>query len=212
APGTVPEASPVAAGLLLAQKAIPQTVVSFGPPGIKREDPDWYTALGVNYGLGGGGFTPRLTTAVRGKRGLPYPAYCYLPPLEHAGVIVGGVATENSRVAQSLDIIKAEWRRMRDEGPTQDELDKAKTYLTGSFPLQFDSTGRIAATLVDVQQNKLGIDYLAKRNAYIEAVTLEDAKRVAKRLYDPDALSFSIVGAPANLTPTREVGPDDSGG
>jgi zinc protease len=211
-PGTVPDVAAADPGLVLAKKPIPQTVVSFGQPGIKRDDPDWYTALVVNYVLGGGGFTSRLTTEVREKRGLAYSVYSYLAPLKHAGVVLGGVATENSRVAQSIDLIKAEWRRMRDEGPTQDELDKAKTYLTGSFPLQFDSTGRIARTLVDIQQNKLGIDYLQKRNAYIEAVTLDEAKRVAKRLYDPDALSFSIVGAPANLAPTREVNPEASGG
>jgi zinc protease len=205
APAPVADAMPVNAGLLLAKKPIPQSVVTFGQNGLKRDDPDWYTALVVNYVFGGGGFTSRLTTEVREKRGLAYSVYSYLAPLKHTGVLIGGVATENGRVAQSLDIIRAEWRRMRDEGPTADELDKAKTYLTGSFPLQFDSTGRIAGTLVDIQQNNLGIDYLEKRNAYIAAVTLDEARRVAKRLYDPDALSFAVVGAPVNLTPTREV-------
>jgi zinc protease len=210
APGTVPEATAQNPGTLLVKKPIPQTVVTFGQPGLKRDDPDWYSALVVNYVLGGGGFTSRLTTEVREKRGLAYSVYSYLVPLHHAGVVLGGVATENSRVAQSIELIRAEWKRMHDEGPTQDELDKAKTYLTGSFPLQFDSTGRIAATLVDIQQNHLGIDYLQKRNAIIEGVTLADAKRVAKRLLDPDALSFSVVGAPANLTPTREVNGEGS--
>jgi len=192
-------------GTLLAKKPIPQTVVTFGQKGLKRDDPDWYAALVVNYVLGGGGFASRLTEEIREKRGLAYSVYCYLAPLKHTGVVLGGLGTENSRVAQSIDLVRAEWRRMRDEGPTQDELDKAKTYLTGSFPLQLDSTGRIAGTLIDIQQNNLGIDYLERRNALIEAVTLDDAKRVAKRLYDPDGLSFSIVGAPANLTPTRDV-------
>jgi zinc protease len=210
APGTVPEATAQNPGTLLVKKPIPQTVVTFGQPGLKRDDPDWYSALVVNYVLGGGGFTSRLTTEVREKRGLAYSVYSYLVPLQHAGVVLGGVATENSRVAQSIELIRAEWKRMHDEGPTQDELDKAKTYLTGSFPLQFDSTGRIAATLVDIQQNHLGIDYLQKRNAIIEGVTLGDAKRVARRLLDPDALSFSVVGAPANLTPTREVNGEGS--
>jgi zinc protease len=210
APADVPEATAATPGTLLVKKPIPQTVVVFGQNGLKRDDPDWYTALVVNYVLGGGGFTSRLTTEIREKRGLAYSVYSYLAPLKHAGAILGGVATENGRVAQSIELVRGEWRRMRDEGPTQDELDKAKTYLTGSFPLQFESTGRIAGTLVDVQQNHLGIDYLDKRNALIEAVTLEDAKRVAKRLYDPDALSFSIVGSPANLTPTREVNGEGS--
>ena len=191
--------------VLLTRMPIPQTVVEFGQAGIKRNDPDWYAALVVNHVLGGSTFTSRLSVEVREKRGLAYSVYAYLAPYQHLGLILGGVATENARVAQSIEIIRAEWRRMRDEGPTEDELRNAKTYLTGSFPLQFDSTGRIAATLVDIQQEKLGIDYLDKRNSYIEAVTLADAKRVAKRLLDPDALTFSIVGNPANVTPTREA-------
>jgi zinc protease len=210
APGSVAEATAGDPGTLLVKKQIPQTVVTFGQPGLKRDDPDWYTALVVNYILGGGGFTSRLTTEVREKRGLAYSVYSYLVPLQHAGVLLGGVATENGRVAKSIELIRAEWKRMRDEGPTEDELDKAKTYLTGSFPLQFDSTGRIAGTLIDIQQNHLGIDYLEKRNAIIAGVTLDDAKRVAKRLLDPDKLSFSVVGAPANLTPTREVNAEGS--
>jgi zinc protease len=94
---------------------------------------------------------------------------------------------------------------MRDEGPTAEELATAKTYLTGSFALQFDSTGRIAGTIVQLQQDGLGIDFLDRRNALIDAVTLDDAKRVARRLYDPAALAFAVVGAPTKLTPTREV-------
>ena len=191
--------------MLLVKKAIPQSVVTFGHAGFKREDPDWYTALVVNYILGGGGFTSRLTEQVREKRGLAYGVYSYLWPLDRAGLAMGGVATENSRVAESIELIREEWRRMAEEGPTAEELANAKTYLTGSFPLQFDSTGRIASTLVDVQQKKLGIEYLDKRNSYIEAVTLDDAKRVARRLLDPAALSFVVVGSPPALPGAREV-------
>jgi zinc protease len=195
---------------LLVKKPIPQSVVTFGQPGIKREDSDWYAALVVNYILGGGGFTSRLTTEVREKRGLAYGVYSYLVPLEYTGAVLGGVATENARVAESIEIIRQEWRRMRDDGPTQAELAAAKTYLTGSFALQFDTTDRIAGTLVDIQQKRLGIDFLTRRNKLIEAVTLDDAKRVAARLLAPDALSFVVVGAPPNLPGAREV--DGEGG
>jgi len=206
APANIPEATAAGGGAtLLVEKPIPQSVVAFGHAGIKREDPDWYAALITNYILGGGGFTSRLTTEVREKRGLAYGVYSYLAPLEHAGVLLGGVATENGRVAESIDIIRQEWRRMRDEGPTEAELESAKTYLTGSFPLQFDSTDRIAAILVDMQQKRLGIDHLDRRNALIDAVTLEDAKRVARRLLQPDALTFVVVGAPEHLPGARRV-------
>ncbi|HZS82462.1 MAG TPA: pitrilysin family protein [Stellaceae bacterium] len=206
APAPVAPATAQDAGaLLLVKKPIPQSVATFGEPGIKRDDPDWYAAYLDNYILGGGGFSSRLMEEVRVKRGLAYGVYTYLVPLRESGVILGGVATRNDAVAQSIDIIREEWRRMHDDGPTAEELANAKTYLTGSFPLQFDSTGRIAGTLVQMQEDKLGIDFLDKRNALIDAVTLEDAKRVAKRLFDPAQLGFAVVGTPTNLKPTREV-------
>lgn len=207
----VPDVAPAGQGsLLLAKLPIPQSVVAFGEPGIKRDDPDWYAAYVVNHILGGGGFSSRLTEEVREKRGLAYSVYTMLEPFQHSGVILGGVGTENGHVAQSIDIIRAEWRRMRDDGPTAQELADAKTYLTGSFPLGLDSTGRIAATLVAMQRDRLGIDYLDRRNALINAVTLEQAKRVARRLFDPDALSFVVVGSPENLPGAKEVTPDGS--
>jgi zinc protease len=206
APFAIAESAVQDAGaLLLVKRPIPQSVVTFGEPGIKRDDPDWYAASIDNYVLGGGGFASRLMNEVRVKRGLAYGVYTYLVPLRASGVILGGVATQNSRVAQSIDVIRAEWQRMHDDGPTAEEVDAAKTYLTGSFSTQFDSTSRIAETLVQLQEDKLGIDFLDRRNAAINAVTLDEARRVAKRLFDPAQLGFVVVGTPADLKPTREV-------
>lgn len=200
APVMVAETQPGAPGkVIVERRSIPQTVVVFGEGGIKRQDPEWYAAYVMNYILGGGGFSSRLMEEVRVKRGLAYSVYSYLQPFDYVGLIVGGVATENERVAQSLDLIRAEWRRMRDEGPSAEELDNAKTYLTGSFPLQLSSTGAIAGILVAMQLDDLGIDYLDRRNAYIEAVTLEDVKRVAGRLLDPERLTAVVVGDPKEL-------------
>jgi zinc protease len=209
AEGTVPDVtiSP-REPLLLAEMPIPQSVVTFGQAGIKRDDPDFYAAFVVNHILGGGSFSARLTEEVRVKRGLAYSIYSALDPLQHSGIILGSVATENKNVAQSIDLIRQEWRRMREHGPTLQELQDAKTYLTGSYPLSLDSTARIAATLVAVQRDKLGIDYLERRNGLIEAVSLEDAKRVAARLFDPDKLSFVVFGAPANLAGAKLVEPN----
>jgi zinc protease len=211
APNAVPDlVADAKTPLLLAKMPIPQSVVVFGQPGIKRDDPDWYAAFVVNHILGGGSFSSRLTEEVRVKRGLAYSVYSVLEPFRHSGLIIGGVATQNSRVAQSIDIIRAEWRRMRDSGPTAQELQDAKTYLTGSFPLSLDSTGNIAGVIVTMQRDHLGIDYLEKRAQLLDAVTLDDAKRVARRLFDPDKLSFVVVGAPDNLPGAKEVVPSGS--
>jgi zinc protease len=184
------------AGLVAIPKDNPQTTALFTLPGLRRDDPDWYAAYVVNYILGGGGFSSRLTEEVREKRGLAYSVTSYLVPYAHSGLLVGSVATENSRFAESVRLIRDEFRRMRDEGPSEKELADAKTYLNGSFPLSQDSTAAIAGLLVQMQMDKLGIDFLDRRPAMIEAVTMEDARRAARRLLDPDALSFVAVGKP----------------
>ncbi|HMA15628.1 MAG TPA: insulinase family protein, partial [Kiloniellaceae bacterium] len=114
------------------------------------------------------------------------------------------------RVGESLDLIRQEWRRMAEEGPSAKELEDAKRYLTGSFPLRFSSSDNIAGMLVGMQIEDLGIDYLDKRNSYVEAVALEQAKRVAGELYRPDALTVVVVGTPEGVTPTREAPVDGS--
>jgi zinc protease len=193
----------IASGRVIVEpRDIPQSVAVFGAPGIKRDDPDWFATYVMNYILGGGGFSSRLTEEVREKRGLAYSVYSYLLPMDHAGIIMGGVATQNARVKQSLDIIRQELARMAEHGPEESELADAKTYLTGSFPLSLDSTAAIAGLLVAMQADKLGIDYLDRRNALIEAVGMDQVKAAAKRLLDPDTLLIVVVGKPEGVNST----------
>jgi zinc protease len=193
--------------LVVSRAAVPQSVVTFGQAGPKRDDPAWYAAYVLNEILGGGGFRGRLMKEIREKRGLAYGVSTQLVPYRHAGLIVGNVATENGRVAESIALVREEWRHMREEGPTAVELQNAKTYLTGSFPLGLDSTQHIAGVLVQMQQDKLGIDYLDRRASLIGGVTLDEARSVAKKLFDPGALSFAVVGDPADVEPTRSPRP-----
>jgi zinc protease len=193
--------------VIVSELNIPQSVVEFGEPGIKRNDPDWYAALIVLNILSSGGLTSRVALEVREERGLAYSISASLYPMQHAGIIHGEVGSQNANVAQSIDLIRHEWRRMHDDGPTAKELADSKTYLTGSYALSLDSTERIAAVLMAVQLDHLGIGYLDQRNALIEKVSLADAKRVAKRLLDPNGLFFVVVGSPANLSGAEHVTP-----
>lgn len=203
-PLAVPDAQPAAAGrVAVIERNNPQSVAIFGESGVKRDDPDYYAAYVMNYILGGGGFASRLTEQVREKRGLAYSVYTYLQPLKHAGLITGGVATANARVGESLEIIRAELKRMAEQGPTDEEIRNAKTYLTGSFPLNLDSTSAIAGILTSVQFDYLGIDYLDRRNGLIEAVTADDIKRVAQRMLDPSRLTVVVVGKPEGVAATQ---------
>ena len=201
--GTAPDipqavSSPPAGVHVIAQD-VPQSVALFGHAGIARTDPDWVPAVVMNYILGGGGFTSRLTVEVRERRGLAYSVSSSFRDMEGAGLVIGSVQTENARIAESLDVIRGEWQRMATEGVTPQELDAAKTYMTGSFPLSFDSNGKIANYLGFVQREGLGIDYINRRNGLIEAVTLEDIKRVAARTLRPEDLSIVVVGQPEGL-------------
>ncbi len=203
APFDLPQAQVAGGGVIVVEEDIPQSTVRFGENGIKRDDPDYFAARLLNYTLGGGGFSSRLTEEVREKRGLAYSVYSYLQPMAQGGLVSGGVGTDNARVAESLDLIREEWRRMADDGVSADELRDAKTYLTGSFPLRLSSTGRIASMLTTLQYLDLSIDYLDRREELIHSVTLDDTRRVAERLLHADDLLVVVVGKPEGVTATR---------
>lgn len=178
------------------EMAVPQSVVQFGHQGIKRSDKDFIPAYILNYILGGGGFSSRLMEEVREKRGLAYSIYSYLYPLEDGALVLGGVATKNASVEEAVALVRAEFNRMAEEGPTEVEFENAKNYLTGSYALRFDTSSKIASQLLWIQVEGLGIDYVEQRNEMIRAVSLDDMKAVAKRLLDGNKLRFMIVGQP----------------
>lgn len=174
---------------------VPQAVVNFGGVGIPRKDPDFIPAYIVNHILGGGSFSSRLYREVREKRGLAYSVYSYLLPLDVAALFMGGTQTRADKADETVGLIESEIRRLATEGPTADELEKAKSYLKGSYALNFDTSTKIANLLVQIQLDDLGIDYIDRRNGLIDAVTLEDVRRVAKRLLDGGIL-VTVVGRP----------------
>ncbi|MDP4989982.1 MAG: insulinase family protein [Marivita lacus] len=187
------------AGVTVVPFDVPQSVAIFGHEGIARDDPDFFVAFVLNEILGGGGFEARLMEEVREKRGLTYGVYSYLVPKDHAALYLGRVSSANDRIAEAIAVIRDEWSKMAENGVTQEELDGAKTYLTGAYPLRFDGNGPIANILVGMQMDGLPVDYVNTRNAQVEAITLEDIKRVAARILKPEALRFVVVGQPEGL-------------
>ena len=206
---TIPKVEPAAGGeVIVVQAENPQSRILFGQKGLYRDDPDYYAALVLNHILGGGSFTSRLYDEIREKRGLAYSVYSYLLPLDSAALWLGGAGTENAAVSVSVELVKNQWANLRAFGVSQDELDKAKANLVGSFGLRFDSSSAIAGMLVAVQRRDLGIEFINERNYLIARVTLDYVNRVAARLLDPDALTVVVVGNPANITATRTIGND----
>ena len=177
---------------------VPQTAISFGLPGLKRDDPDFITAF-VLLQILGGGSSSRLFQEVREKRGLAYSVSASLSPFDVMGLVSGGTSTRNDRAAESLAVIAAELARMGANGPDETERRAAQRFLVGSWALRFDTSNAIAGNLLRLQQDGFAPDYLDRRNSLIEAVTLDDLARVARRLFaDPRPLVVAV-GQPVGL-------------
>ena len=177
----------------------PQSIVIFGGPGLLRDDPDYYAASVLNYVLGGGGFNSRLTEEIREKRGLVYSVGTQLHPMLSAGLFLGSLSTRNDQAGQALGLVREAFARIALEGITEQELNDAKAYLTGSFPLRLTSNGAIAGLLAAMRASNLGPDYIDRYPEYIDAVRLEDVRRVAQRLLASGNLLVVVVGKPVGI-------------
>jgi zinc protease len=189
---TVPDVVPITSARIDIAMNIPQTVLSFAAKGLKRDDPDFIPATVASLILGGGGFSSRLYEEVREKRGLAYSVGLGLQPLQHAGLVVGGTQTRAAEADNVTALIQKEISRFATDGVTDDELAKAKSYLIGSYALRFTTSTRIADQLLAIQLDNLGIDYIDRRNGLIGAVTMEDIRRVSKRLFDQDMIVVRV--------------------
>lgn len=203
-PATGPDAPPDAAydlagGVSVIPYDVPQSVAFFGHQGLPRDHPDFFAAFIINHVLGAGGFESRLMQEVRDKRGLTYGIRTGLVPKFHADLLVGTVASSNETIAQAIAVTRDEWDRLARDGMDAAELARAKTYLTGEYPLRFDSNAAIAGIMVGMQITGLSPDYVINRNDYINAVTLDDINRVAASLLRAQDLHFVVVGQPSGL-------------
>lgn len=178
---------------------VPQTTIRFSLPGISRDDPDFFTAIVVNHILGGGTFSSRLFQQVREVRGLAYSVWTQLQTYDKAALFAGGTSTKNERAAESLSVIEEEIDKLVKEGPTAEELEKAKKYLIGSYALSFDTSTKIASNLVHLQVQGYPVEFLDQRNDLIAKVTLEDTKRVARRMFEGKKLLVAAAGRPQGM-------------
>jgi len=173
---------------------VPQPNAVFGIPGVMRSDRDFLPAYVANYILGGGGFSSRLTGEVREKRGLTYDITTELSDMHRAAVLQGLVATRADAMGDTLQAVRDTMTKFANDGPTVQELADAKTYLTGSYPLAFASNAGTASQLGAFQRAGLDVGYVARRNDLINAITLDDVRRVARRVFDPSRLTIVVAG------------------
>lgn len=188
-----------AGGETVVEFETPQSVAIFAHEGIARDDPDFFPAYVLNQVLGGSGFGSILMDEVREKRGLTYGVSSFLAPRDQGALIMGQVASGNERIAEAISVVRDVWKDVAENGVTEKQLNDAKTFLTGAYPLRFDGNGTIAGIMVGMQSQDLPIDYIATRNDKVNAVSMEDVKRVAKRILRPEELHFVVVGQPEGL-------------
>lgn len=178
---------------------VPQTVLRFVAPGPMRHDPDFIAASVLNHILGGSAFTSRLFMEVREKRGLAYGVSSSLLPMRESAMVIGGTSTRNDRVAESLAVIREEMMKLSDDGPSEHEVEEAKRYIIGSYPLRFDTSPKIASELLSLAVNGFEPDFLGQRNRLFAEVALADVKRVATRLFGDPRMLVQAVGRPVGL-------------
>ncbi|MGC2779699.1 MAG: pitrilysin family protein [Bradyrhizobium sp.] len=184
---------------------VPQTVITFGGPGIRRHDPNFMAAYVVNHILGGGGLSSRLYKEVREKRGLAYSVYDALLWMDHSALFIGNTATRFDRAGETIAAVEGEIRRIAEEGPSQQELDEAKSYINGSQMLALDTSSKLAQAMLQYQLDKMPIDYIEKRSEIVKAVTLDDAKKAAKQLWSQGLLTTVVGRAPQAAAEPAQV-------
>lgn len=186
-------------GVTVVDYPTPQSTAFFGHAGIERQDPDFFAAFVMNQILGGGGFQSRLMEEVRVNRGLTYGISSFLVLFDHGPMMLGQFSSSNDLVADAVEVLRAQWADMAENGVTAEELEAAQTYLTGAYPLRFTGNENIAGILAGMQIDAMPITYINTRNDNVRAVTQEEISRVAARLLDPEGLHVVVVGQPEGL-------------
>ena len=204
-PAPPPVLRPAPAGETMVAMPVPQATAVFGLPGLARADKDYLAGYVANYIVGGGGFSSRLTDEVREKRGLTYGISTGFSDYRNGGMVLGQVATRQDAMAASLTVVRQVLADYAAHGPTAAELADAKTYLTGSYPLAFASNVGISSQLNAFERAGLPIGYVARRNGLIAALTLDQVKRAAARLFDPSRLTVVVGGSIKNTISTKPV-------
>ncbi|MGH7373747.1 MAG: M16 family metallopeptidase [Candidatus Rokuibacteriota bacterium] len=190
----VPKPAPTApAETRTIKRDLSQTTVLLGRPSIRQDDPDYFP-LAVATSVLGGGSASRLYTRVREERGLAYSVYSTAQPGRYGASYLVSLQTRTDSVALALRLVREEMARMGREPIAEAELELAKSYLIGSFPLRLDTSGKLAGFLGAVEENGLGLDYPDRYKERIARVTAADVRRVAAKYLDPGTFCSVMVG------------------
>lgn len=187
------------ADMIRINRELTQANLVFGHIGTTRDDPDWYAIQVMNYILGGGGFSSRMMNSIRTEAGLVYSVFSYFVPGKLPGSFQVVLQTKSATTAEALRRLREEIERIRSQPVSDDELGSAKKYLTGSFPLRFDSDAELVGFFSQVEFYGLGLDYPDRYDGLINAITQDDILRVAKKYLRPDEAIIVVVGKQSDI-------------
>ena len=183
-----------AAQTLRIHKDLTQANIILGHAGVARGHPDYYALQVMNYILGGGGFSSRAMDSIRNERGLAYSVYSFFGADKSHGSFQFVMQTKNESAEEAIRLALEEIRRIREQPVSEQELNDAKNYMTGSFALRFDTNRKVAGFLAQGELFELGLDYPNRYGALVGKVSREDIHRVAKQFLQPDKLITVVVG------------------
>ncbi len=189
-------------------KDVNQANIRIGQMGIRRDNPDRYAISLMNYILGGGSFTSRLTSRVRSDEGLAYRAGSSFDiDSRDYGTFAAYCQTKSSTCYKATRIMMEEINKIRNEGATQEELDDARNAAINRFVFNFDTSGRIIQNLISLEYNGFPTDFYDTYAANFSKVTLADIQTVAQKYFNPDQLTLVVVGKPESFDkPLDEFG------
>lgn len=169
-----------------------QNVVMKAAPGVNRSDEDFYPLFVANYVLGGSGLNSKLSQEIREKHGLTYGVYSYLSLDDKSPLLLASFSTTADKFGKADRLFDEVWAGFGKKGISKAELENAKEYLTASYNLRFASIQSISDILTAMQKYNLGLDFLKKRNSYVEQVKLEDVNRAAGKYFNDKLVSFAV--------------------
>jgi zinc protease len=179
----------------LIDKDLTQSTIILGHTGISRTSPDYYPITVMNYILGAGGFSSRLMDSIRDKQGLAYGVMSHFDTRLMPGAFMVNLQTRTEATNQAITGVLQELKGMRESPVSDQELNDAKAFIIGSFPLRIDTSAKLAQVLAQVEFYNLGLDYFTQYPKAIEKVTKDDVLRVAKQYLDPQHYALVVVGA-----------------
>ena len=174
-------------------RMLTQASIILGQAGVTRENPDYYALTVMNYILGGGGFSSRLMEEIRNKRGLAYSVYSFFDPGKLPGSFQVALQTKNVSARDAISIAREQMKRIQKEPVSEKEIEGARKYLIGSFPLRLDTQGKLVNFLLQVEFFKLGLDYPEKYPQLIQSISREEVLRVAQKYLTPEDCILVVV-------------------